>query len=125
VAEEFPDFIDFRQRFWARESFWYHKDAWAAIEKHNRLIMLVHQGATKTMTWSIEQAEYRLIKDPQYRVLTIQKSADEAAKVVGAVQDRLASREFYDEVLGLEPGQNPIDLWGPFKPDKRYRESAT
>src|SRR3990167_5929882 len=87
--------------------------------------MLVHPGATKTMTWSIEQSAWRIMGDPNYRILTVQKSADEAAKVIGAVQDRLASRDFYEEVLRLPPGENPIDLWGPFKPEKRYRETST
>lgn len=77
-----------------------------------------------TMTWSIEHAAWRLIKDPDYRITIIQKSADEAEKIVSAVQQRLADHEFYQS-LGIPIDQDPITLWGPFKPERRYREAAS
>src|SRR3990172_7215943 len=120
-----PDFMEFREKFFARENFWYHHDAWRAIERNNRLIMLLPPGSTKTMTWSIEQAAYRLMFDRNFRILTIQKSAEEAVKVLGAVQERLSNKEFYTEVCGLQEGYDPITMFGPFKPSARYRGSST
>ena len=125
VAEPFPDFLTFRERFWKRDNFHWQADAYKRVQETNRLIMLIPPGHTKTMTWAIEYSAYKLITTPNFRILDFQKSADEAKKVVGAVQERLTSEELYHDMLGLPDGQCPICLWGPFRPAKRYRESAT
>lgn len=126
MTEEVPDFLDFRARFWGRESFWWHHDAWAAIQKYNRLIMLIPPGHTKTTTWSIEHSAWQIVKDRNHRILTIQKNADEASKVVGAVQERLSDLDYYRNQLGLPKGEDPITKWGPFKPETRgYRASTS
>src|SRR3990172_2191850 len=105
-----PDFMGFREKYLARENFWYHHDAWKAIERNNRLIMLLPPGSTKTMTWSIEQAAYRLMFDRNFRILTIQKSAEEAVKVLGAVQAVGAVPGLLD--VGSGPLQGPGLLVG-------------
>lgn len=122
---EFPSFLKFRETYFGHTSEWFHEDAWNNIEKHNRLIMLVPPGHTKTMTLSIEQSAYRLMRDRNYRITVIQKSADEAEKVVMAVQDRLANDEFYEHEAQVKQEDNPISIWGPFKPDRRYRDTGS
>ena len=126
MPEGLPDFLEFKERFFRHESFWYHHAAYEALQKHNRLIMLIPPGHTKTHTWSIEFSAWSLIKDPNQRILTIQRNAEEAAKVIGAVQDRLGDASWYEQVMGLPPGEDPVTKWGPFKPSKRgYRESSS
>lgn len=124
-VELVPSFIQFRNQFWKRgEGFWYQQDAFNAINKHNRLLLLLPPGHTKTMTFAIEHSAWRLMRDKDYRITNLQKNEVEAKKVIAAVQMRLADHEFYSETLGIPIEEDPITLFGPFKPEKRYRESS-
>ena len=127
---EFPNFPEFRRRFFKRESFWYHLDAYNHIEEEDRLLVLVAPSHAKTMVWSIEYSAYRIFRsaatDPKrgVRILVIQKSEEQSRKVVSAVQTRLTSHEFYEQ-LGIPEEEDPITLYGGGVGFRPPRQSST
>jgi hypothetical protein len=115
------DFLAFRERYFKRKNFWFHSDAYGHIEGNNRLIMLVPPEHAKTTVWSIEYTTYKLMTNPDLRIVVIQKNQVEAMKVIAAVKDRLTNHEFYQN-LGIPIDQDPITLYGGehgFKPERR------
>lgn len=86
-----------------------------------------------TTTFSIEYPAYQIMGDRNFRATILQKNEDEAKKVVEAVQERLASSDYYawmNERLAeqmSEPVVDPIKAYGGalgFKP-ATYGTGAT
>lgn len=114
------DFLTFRNTYFKRKNFWYHSDAYQQIEANNRLIMLLPPEHAKTTVWSIEYTTYKLMMNPDLRIVVIQKNQEEAKKIIAAVKDRLTNHEFYQN-LGIPIEHDPITVYGGpegFKPER-------
>jgi len=109
---------------------WFQRDAYAKLQAHNRLIMVLPPGHIKTTFFGIEHSTWAINRDRNVRILNIQKNEQEAAKVIAAVQERLTDHDYYASLAarlvaqGEEPVLDPIIRYGGkagFKP-KTYRE---
>jgi hypothetical protein len=114
------DFLAFRERYFKHKTFWYHADAYGRIESNDGQIMLLPPEHAKTTTWSIEYATYKLMMNPDIRIVIFQKSQVEAKKIIAAVKARLTNHEFYQN-LGIPIEHDPITVYGGpdgFKPER-------
>jgi hypothetical protein len=127
---DFPDFLTWRERFMGyylpngdvvrAPRQWFHDQAYAGIMANNRVMVLVPPMHMKTSIWSIEFSTYLIMKNRKTRITVIQKSQDEAKKIVREVKQRLTNHDFY-QGLGIPIYSDPITLYGGdngFKPDK-------
>lgn len=117
---EVIDFLTFRERFFGHTTNWYHQDAYKRIESNDRLVMLLPPEHAKTTTWAIEFVTYKLMLNPDLRIVVIQKSQNEAKKIIAAVKARLTDHEFY-QAIGIAIEDDPITIYGGkegFKPER-------
>jgi hypothetical protein len=142
-AEDFPaeDFLRFRELCFAykglRDGKWhravnsfYQRDAYKALQEHNRLIVILPPGHIKTTFFCQEYPTWNIMRDRDFRCLVIQKNTDEATKLVGAVQRRLEDHDWYDHTARRlieqkdDPIINPLSTWFPKKPFRNTKREA-
>ena len=138
-ATDFPDFLEFRERFMVYQDHrsrrfvraqtnWYQRDSYKRLTEENRLIIIMPPGHLKTTTYCIEYVTWLIMRDRNTRALVIKKSQPEAKKDVAAVQERLTCDYYHSmqEMLrdqGDEPNECPICVYfpdTPFKPEGKY-----
>ena len=137
---KFPeDFLDYRRLSCAYRDHrsklyvravnnWYQKDAYARLQEHNRLVVVLPPGHIKTTFFCIEYPTWKIMGDRNVRVVAVQKNQEEAKKLVAAVSERLTDSDYYDfmnmqlAAQGDEQIVNPLKAWfnhKPFRPVKR------
>jgi hypothetical protein len=115
-----PSFLDFRERHFAyvrrdgrvvrASSNFYQRDAARQLDEHRRALIYLAPGHLKTGTFAIERPTWCLFRDRNWRGTAISKSAPEAAKVVGAVKERLQHTYYHDLAERLRrQGDEPIE----------------
>jgi len=138
-TESFPDFLEFRERFFVYQDHrsrrfvraqtnWYQRDSYKRLREENRLIVIMPPGHLKTTTYCIEYVTWLIMRDRNTRALVIKKSQPEAKKDVAAVEERLTCDYYHTmasmlEDQGDEPIECPICLYfpdKPFKPEGKY-----
>lgn len=143
IVQGFPkdDFLRFRELSFAykglRDGLWhravnsfYQRDAYRALQEHNRLIVILPPGHIKTTFFCQEFPTWNIMRDRDFRTLVIQKNADEATKLVGAVQRRLEDSDWYDNAAnrlreqGEDPIVNPLTTWFAKQPFRNKRREA-
>lgn len=118
---EFPDLLGWRERHCAyydqnkgvvrrAVNNWFQVDAYRNLTDTNRLILILPPGHIKTTFFGIEYSTWNIMRNPNVRITNIQRNAEEAAKVVGAVQQRLSDHDYYEELAGhlSDQGEEPI-----------------
>ncbi len=141
IPQKFPsqDFLAFREmccgyrrqsdrKFVKATNVWFHRDAYQRFTETRRQINVFPPGHNKTTLYAIEMPAWLIMGDRDVRIAVVQKNQVEAKKIIGAVQDRLSSREYYDwlnEGLRLQGETeivNPLEAWfasRPFQPPAR------
>jgi len=109
--DDFPDFPDFRKRFFGHETFWYHLEAYRHLEEADELVMLVPPEHAKTQTWAIEHSAYRIFRDPNVRIIVVCANENEAKKVIHSVKELLSNHDVY-RTKGIADEDNPITVFG-------------
>lgn len=139
-ASGVPDFLEWREAHCAyldprsgdvhrATNSWFQADAYAKLQQHRRLIMVLPPGHLKTTLFGIEHSTWAIQRDRNVRITVIEKNEEEAAKVVGAVQQRLSDSDYYEFLAARLKDQrekvivDPIKAYGGlmgYKP-KAYR----
>lgn len=118
---EVPDFPDFAAQYLKQELPLHQLRAWDVIQgrdprefeetmQYQRgeepgrfMIINFPPNHAKSTTWTINYATWRIIKDPNIRILVISKTLDLGKKFVSAIKFQLTSEVFHDLRVTFDP----------------------
>ncbi len=109
---------------------WFQKDAYHHLRDSKRLVVVLPPGHIKTTMFSIEYVTWLIMRNRNVRITVLQKSRDQAQKIVRAVADRLTNNDYWESLRlrliaqGEPPIINPLKAWFPKQPFKRGRRGA-
>lgn len=114
VAETLPDFPEFSERYLDTKLFWHHLQWYDLLEGKaprdlhpnqrfiqadtDQILVNTPPEHAKSTTLTINYVTWRIIQDPNVRILLISKTQDMAKKFLMAIKDRLSENERYKDL---------------------------
>lgn len=104
-ARVFPHSQNLVDAIEGRDPSWMHPSmVWEpGLRGHHRLLVNIPPNFAKTTTLSVNYTTYRLVKNPQLRVILISKTQDFARKILYSIKQRLTSPFFSQMQLAYGP----------------------
>ena len=112
--EDVPDFPEFCERFLATKLFWHHLQWFDLLEgreprdlhprqryikgDEDQILVNTPPEHAKSTTLTVNYVVWRIVQDPNVRILLISKTQDMAKKFLLSIKERLAESEAYLEL---------------------------